>query len=66
MVENLEFDNFISSILKKEILHKFSYFRTLQKKKNGMIKRKNRILQEKARTMFYENKLASPNCIERN
>lgn len=33
MVENLEFDNFISSILKKEILHKFSYFRTLQKKK---------------------------------
>ena len=49
--ENEPFESFCE---KYGIVHEFSYPRTPQK--NGVVERKNRSLQEMARTMIHENK----------
>ena len=51
--ENEPFETFCE---KYEIIHEFSSPRT--PKQNGVVERKNRSLQEIARTMIYENNLA--------
>ena len=52
-----EFENvdFISFCEKNDIFHNFSSLRT--PKQNRVVERKNRTLQEMARTMLYENSL---------
>jgi transposase InsO family protein len=51
--ENEPFETFCE---KYGIVHEFSYPRTPQQ--NGVVERKNRSLQEMARTMIHENNLA--------
>jgi transposase InsO family protein len=51
--ENEPFENFCEKLV---IVHEFSSPRTPQH--NGVVERKNRILQEMARTMIHENNLA--------
>jgi transposase InsO family protein len=51
--ENVPFENFCEKL---GIVHEFSSPRTPQQ--NGIIERKNRTLQEMARTMIHENNLA--------